>query len=203
MNEQNKKKIIVMAVLLVAAGVFVVRAIFFAGPPPNYQMPDTAKQAADAAAAGAGAAPAAASPSAPAGAAAATPGSPTAGVNLEELAKNVKVVDFQYDPAIVARNPMTPLVGPEAIIAAAAAAAGDASAQSQQAVDTSLLTQQMAVTGIVWDKKFPVAVINNDVVAPGDVLANGIVVKSIEPSQVTLSINDNTITLPLKQLEEQ
>jgi hypothetical protein len=61
----------------------------------------------------------------------------------------------------------------------------------------------MSVTGIVWDKRFPVAVINNDVVAPGDQLAAGIVVKAIEADKVILAVHDRPVTLELKHLEEQ
>jgi hypothetical protein len=192
------KKVAVLAVLMVVVVVLVARALFFSGPPDNYQYPSTSQP---------GAAPA--SPAATGSAA--TPAVATAGqplkpagtgvdVNIDELAKNVQVVEFQYDPATLARNPMTPLVGPQAVLAAATGVAGETGASAS---DTDLLTQQMAVTGIIWDKKFPVAVINNDVVAQGDVLSEGIVVKTIEADKVILAVRDRAVTLPLKRLEEQ
>lgn len=194
------KKVVMLVVLLAVAGVLMARAIFFAGPPPGYKTPETAAPAAANAAEGAPKA-AAAAPNAAAGAPA-TPAAPEAPVDLDALTAGVQVVEFQYDPAKLARNPMTPLVGPQAVIAAANAAtgvAGDAGA----ATGVDMLAQQLAVTGIIWDKKFPVAVINDDVVAQGDTLAEGIVVKTIEPDKVILAVRDQSVSLPLKRLEEQ
>lgn len=196
------KKVVMLVVLLAAAGVLMARAIFFTGPPPGYKTPETAAPAAASPAEGAPKADAAA-PNATAGAAAAPANAaPEAPVDLDALTAGVQVVEFQYDPAKLARNPMTPLVGPQAVIAAANAAtgvAGDAGA----ATGVDILAQQLAVTGIIWDKKFPVAVINDDVVAQGDTLAEGIVVKTIEPDKVILAVRDQSVSLPLKRLEEQ
>ena len=201
------KKVIVLAVLLAVAGLALVRALFFSGPPSNHQPPEAAKKGNEASTAtttAAGPAGAKAAEGTPAIGVTHAPGPPlkpgasNVDVNLDELAKDVQVVEFQYDPSTLARNPMIPLVGPQAVLAGAGSGG-----PGQPGIDTDLLTQQMAVTGIIWDKKFPVAVINNDVVAPGDVLADGIKVKSIEQDKVILAVRDRLVTLPLKRLEER
>jgi hypothetical protein len=189
------KKVFAAVTGLLAVGL-VIRAIFFSGvtPPasasttPN-TAPSPAAQAADAAA------PAGSNAAAPAAAA------PEAPVNLDELAKGVEEVRFLYDRMELARNPMTPLVGPQAVFAATAPGSGDGADQLQ--AQSELLAQQLSVTGIIWDKTFPVAVINDDVVAPGDVLPGGVVVEAIGPDRVTVKAGQTSIPLQLKVTEEQ
>lgn len=193
----NKKAIVLAALLTVAGGLIVKNLLFppLPGPPPSS---GGAEAATTAPAPSGGAVPATPAANAKAPAAPAAPAGP---VDVDELAKGVQVVDFYYEPASVARNPMTPLVGPQAVFAggfepAAFGFAGDEA-------EARMRVAQMAVTGIVWDSSFPLAVVDDDVVAPGDVLADGVVVESIEPDRVILQVGGSSVPLPLKTSEEQ
>ncbi len=187
------KKPVILGVLAVVLVVLIGRAFLMKPPAPPAAPPTEGTADAAGQAPSAGPAQAAATPA---------PNSPgkAAPVDVNKLLESVQQVDFAYDPGLLSRNPMTPLVGRSAVFAASAQGGMSSSEPSQ--AEAELLAQRLSVTGIVYDKRSPVAVVNNDVVAPGDVLQEGAVVQAIEPDHVVLKVGASTVSIPLKRLEE-
>ncbi len=200
-KKTSKGKIIFLAVLLVVVAYFVFKAIFPASTTPpapqNGAKPATAQPAA-AANAAAGAAAQAKAPASAQGAASAS-AFKQSNVNIDELLASIKEVDFDYALERETRDPMTPLVGDRAMTQLTTSEEGGAPS-ALNASAAQRLALNMVVTGIVWDKRAPIAVVNNEVVYPGYVFDSGIAVESIEPSRVLLRVGDSVIP---KELEEQ
>jgi hypothetical protein len=119
-------------------------------------------------------------------------------VNLDELLSRIQEVEFDYDRERMARNPMTPLVGPEAAprtLDAEAAAPGDTSSTRM----TEVMARQMRLTGIIWESTNPLAIIEDEVVSQGYEFPQGVVVEAIEPDRVMLRFKDSLIPLMLKE----
>lgn len=114
-------------------------------------------------------------------------------VNLDELLASVKEVDFDYQKERTERNPMRPLVGKSApnVLAKGARAA------MPQAAET--IIRSMRVTGIIYNKKDPLAVINDRVVRKGYAFDSNLVVEDIEPTRVLLRANDAVIPIEMEE----
>lgn len=118
-------------------------------------------------------------------------------VNVADLLASVKEVDFDYDKSKPSRDPMTPLVG------AFAKAQGPATESTTpgQGPNPALIqaARGMKLTGIMWDEKHPLAVVDNTVVGLGYKFSSGITVDSITQSQIILNVQGRKIPLELKE----
>jgi hypothetical protein len=200
----NKKQV-TRVVLLVVLGLGlsgVVYLQFFRLSPKEQEIRDNfAASQAQAAADKAGA-------PAPAGAPAAVgaPAAPAAtsifkdAVDIDELIISIKTVDFKYEQERIARNTMTPLVGPFAPPEIQAQDDGTPPPK-QDSITAQLIlaARSMDVSGILWDPNRPMAVVDDEVVSAGYKFANGILVDSIEQNQVILRVKDSLIPLELKE----
>lgn len=108
-------------------------------------------------------------------------------VQIDDLLDAIRVVNFDYAAERVSRDPFTPLVG----MMAEQAAAGEA----QTAVPGSNRMEilQKKITGIVWDKFDPRAVIDDEVVSIGYTYPSGVQVYNIEEKRVTFKDGDSLI----------
>ena len=128
-------------------------------------------------------------------------------VNIDELVKNIREVDFQYGEDVQARDPMAPLVGSAYI--ALQRAAGDAAAPVRDKQSLVYEANLKHVTGIMWDPQRPMAVIKtpgvgDEVVNRGFQFEEGIHVKDIGPDHVVLSLKlEGEEVEIVKELEEQ
>ena len=116
-------------------------------------------------------------------------------VQLSELLQNVREVSFDYnDSAGDMRNPMRPLVG----MARMARGLLDGLDPGEGSAGR-LQRTPFVLTAVVWSEDAPMAVIDNEVVSPGDELPNsgGIFVESINPAGVVLRFDDQTIPVEL------
>lgn len=194
MNPEQKKQLIVVGVL----GVVLVGVLLYQFTRPMTPPVDTKSVApATAAPAGGGGGTAA-----PAGNPAATPGQPavktelkSTKVNIDELLSNIKEVDFDYDHDKMPRDPLTPLVGKMAKLKAKEGEEGKPIAPA-----TTIEVMNKAVTGILWDARRPLAVVDDEVVSPGYEYQNGAVVDSITRDRVIFKVGDSLIEVPLKEL---
>jgi len=127
---------------------------------------------------------------------------------LDRLMESIKTVDFNYDTAHLRskrtrRDPMAPLVGPNAAFREVAGNGGFGDAEHGPGLDDTfariLQAQAMTVTGIIWDKDNPIAVVDNEVVHEGYVFPEAIVVDTIEDSRVLLRVDDRIVPLKLKE----
>jgi len=190
-NPQLVKRIVVMGVLLIIL-VGVVWFQFFRGSPAPSGGTSAKAQSKAAKAASA---------KAKGGVAAKVQEGPKSAfeedIDLDELLKQVREVDFDYDQARVGRNPMNPLVG--VTFAKAGPSEGEGEPGGEPDFELLALAQRMKLTGIVWDPAGPVAIIDNNIVAPGAELPGGIVVESISEDQVVLGVKGSEITKELKE----
>lgn len=123
-------------------------------------------------------------------------------VDIDALTDSIVEIEFNYAEERVARNPMTPLVGPMAPLRVSTELneGAQTEAQKQAMAAAQLAARSMTLSGIVWDKRNPVAVINNEVVANGHIFPSGIVVESIETDHVIIRVNESLVSLELKEL---
>lgn len=175
MNDQNRKQIIILAVLgIVAVGVFAYQFGLFGGA-------DTP-------------APAAPRPAAQRTAQAAAPAPATrlqaVEVDVDELLQGIKVVNFDYEMSRVDRNPMSPLVG--------FVRPGDIAPVAGPG--TLLDVRRKRVSGIIYDNRDPVAVVDDEIVGPGHQYPDGIRVHAIEPSRVVFQVGDALVPVEMKEL---
>jgi hypothetical protein len=116
-------------------------------------------------------------------------------VDLDKLVQEIKEVDFAYLPE--GRNPMTPLVGRTYF---ATNGAEDGTGAGLGAFELMAIAQRMSLTGLIWDEKDPVAVIDNVVVRPGYEFPEiDIRVREIQPTSVTLEVEDSLVELTLEE----
>ena len=198
---QKKQIIILVALCIVVVGVLVFQFTRGSGTPAAGAGKNAAAKADQAAANKSGAS---ASKAAPAKAAAAEP-APEAGtqdetvqikkadVNIDDLLSGIKEVDFDYDQNRLPRDPMAPLVG--------TLTRKNEGAENTEAATPATPVQVMnkIVSGILWDARRPLAVVDNEVVYPGYVYADGVVVESIDRDHVTFKVGDSLIQNPLKE----
>lgn len=126
-------------------------------------------------------------------------------VNINELIQNIREVEFKYEDAREARNPMSPLVGGTRFTPGSAASYGREAGGG--AVDENLVYEanRKDVTGIIWDDTRPLAVIDDEIVGVGYVFDERILVKEIAELYVVLSLKlDGNEELEIvKELKEQ
>ncbi len=196
MNEQNKKQIIMAAFLGVVLVAVLVKQFVLTGT-PTAPAGGAAKTAATATA-----------QSAQGGrASAARAGGGTTlqkvEVDLNSLIESVEVEPMDYARVRISRNPMAPLVGMVAPLSGSAARQGGADDPLGQSATprVSLVdAYAMRVTGIVWDTRNPVAILDNEIVSVGHVFPNGTQVYAIEPTRVVLKAGDSLIPIEMKEL---
>ena len=114
-------------------------------------------------------------------------------VDLDALLASVKEVDFDYQKERTERNPMRPLVGKNT---PSVVAGGPRTVMSHAA---EAIVRSMRVTGIVYNAKDPLAVINDQVVRKGYVFDSNLVVEDIEPTRVLLRANDAVIPIEMEE----
>ena len=114
-------------------------------------------------------------------------------VNIDELLANIKEVDFDYEKGRLPRDPMAPLVG------TLTRKAPEGTEEQPAAPPTAVQVMNKVVSGIVWDERRPLAVVDNEVVYPGYVYADGVTVESIERDRVVFKVGDSLIQNPLKE----
>jgi hypothetical protein len=109
------------------------------------------------------------------------------------LLANIKEVDFDYETERLPRDPMAPLVG------TLTRKAPEGTEEQPAAPPTAVQVMNKVVSGIVWDERHPLAVVDNEVVCPGYVYADGVTVESIERDRVVFKVGDSLIQNPLKE----
>jgi hypothetical protein len=180
MNEQNRKQIILLAVLgAVAAGVVAYQFLFAGGaaPAPSKAAPKAEGSAAK-------------NTAAAKTQLAATTKLQAVDVDVDELLRGIKIVTFDYEQQRVDRNPMTPLVG--------YVRPGELEPAIQPG--TLLDVRRKRVTGIVYDARDPVAIVDDEIVAPGFQYPDGIRVQAIEPNRVVFQVGDTLVPVEMKEL---
>ncbi len=178
MNAQNRKQIIIAGVLVVVLLVVVVYQVFIAGgtptAPPSVQTTRT---------------PQTVPPRTPAA-------QPimleTVDIDPEQLLREVEVVPFDYQLNRIDRNPMTPLIG--------TVTGPRMPVYSPGTLPRTVEVLQKKVSGIMWDEREPIAVVDNEVVAPGHEYPDGVLVHSIEPDRVVFKVGDSYYPVPIKEL---
>ena len=176
MSEEQRRQVLigVLVVGLIGAGVYFYMNVL--APPPI--QPTQAAQ------------PGAAAP----GAAAATPGVAIDDIDINELISAVGNVNFDYRADRLARNPMTPLVLQRG---------GTQVDEGVQQIPIMQRARSMLLTAILYSPEKPLAVINNAVVEEGHVFLKeedgGITVQKIEPSRVTLSVQEERVVLDMEE----
>lgn len=205
MNEQNKKQIKIMAVL----GVILLGVLY-------YQFFVAGKSKTPAAK---GAATKTAAP--PAGAGAAFPGAGAAAgapavaiehtdVDVKALLASLQQEPLNYKEVRIQRDPMKPLVGKVTnqkgggVTEPGAAAAGQPgdvlNPQQPDAKQQKIISVQgRRITAIVWDAHNPVAVVDDEVVSVGYTYPDGVRVDAIEPSHVVFKVDDQQISVEMKE----
>ncbi len=113
-------------------------------------------------------------------------------VDLDALLASVKEVDFDYQKERTERNPMRPLVGKST----PSLVAGGIKNVTHQAAEA--IARTMRVTGIVYDRQNPLAVINDQVVYRGYAFDANLIVEDIEPTRVLLRANDAVIPIEME-----
>lgn len=126
--------------------------------------------------------------------------------DIEELADNIKDVEFDYADAREVRDPMVPLLGGSAFVEFQGSEPG----QTVTLVDENVIYEanRKKVTGIIWDGNYPLAVLSevgepDEIVFEGFDLGNGIVVRDIQHNHVVLALQLESETMEIvKELKE-
>jgi len=120
-------------------------------------------------------------------------------INIQELVQNIKEVSFRYEDEHLARNPSAPLVGAYAIYSKKV----DLANGEVPTTDNLLYeANRKKVTGIIWDEKHPMAVIDDEVVYVGYRFEEPISVKAILADHVVLSLTNDGLDI-IRELKEQ
>lgn len=124
-----------------------------------------------------------------------------ADVDIDELIKNIKEVDFRYAETQEARDPLHPLTK---VIQTRIEFESGSVEEKQHVEELIYEANRKNLTGILWDKIQPLAVVDNDIVHVGFEFPEGIVVSSIERTLVvlTLELENENIDI-VKELKEQ
>lgn len=203
MNKNQRTKVILVVVLAVALLVVIYNQLFKESEFDRQYRENIARQQA-----GEGAAPVAPAPGAApaAGTPASAPAAPTVfqevRTDLDTLLANVKEVDFDYEMRRVPRNPMSPLVGPFAPPKIHTETEDDTprdASKRAEEIRIAALARSMTLSGILWDSRTPLAVLDNEVVYAGYKFPSGILVDSIMPDRVVLRFNDTLVAVELKE----
>lgn len=111
-------------------------------------------------------------------------------VNIDTLLEGIRAVNFDYAAERISRDPMTPLVGQLAEQTNAQAGSDmEAGKPGQNRMEIFL----KKITGIVWDKYDPRAVIDNEVVGIGFTYPSGVQIYNIEEKRITFKDGDSLI----------
>lgn len=108
-------------------------------------------------------------------------------VDVDQLLDAMKAVNFDYASSRISRNPMAPLVGLLNEQADSDAAAAVRPGQNRMEIFLK------KITGIVWDKVDPRAVIDNEVVSIGYTYPSGVQIYNIEEKRITFKDGDSLI----------
>lgn len=204
MNPKQKRNAIILGVLGVVAAFFVFRAIFGESEQDRIYRENAAKSASQKAAAGPAEGPSAG------GGPAVKSQFQKAAVDIDQLIASVKEIAFDYDTERMPTNPMTPLVGPAAHKALVSGApAGETPGVSLAGgSDSQTVLRTFRVTGILYDKRDPMAVVSypvrgqltSEVVTRGYAFPDlDIKVLDIEQERVILSVNGAQVSLQLEE----
>jgi len=178
MNEQNKRTVIVAGVLgVVLVGVLIYQFGLNAGP-SDITLPDGLTVAK--------------SSGKEAGSSVAPTKLRRDEIDIDLLLQDIQVVDFNYELERIERNPMTPIVG-------GPLNGGDPGIGGGNPHSIAIVLQKR-VTGIIWDKYNPLAVIDDEVISLGHAYPAGIEVYSIEANRVLFKVGDTLIPLEIKEL---
>ncbi len=213
MNPKQRRNVIILIVLGVATLGVLYWQFFTESDFDRQYRENLAKTSVP----GADATPAASTPSPAATAAAPATGAAPAAqasafqkadVNIDELIAGIKEVDFDYDQVAMDVNPMTPLVGPFAPQRIAATGEEGGSEATPMRHDIQALVRTLKVTGIMWDKYDPMAVVSfpvqgetiSEVVTRGFEFPDmGVTVHDIEKDRVILNINGVEVPIELEE----
>jgi hypothetical protein len=204
-NPKNRNKIIILAVLGVAAAYFVLKPFITESDFDRQYRENQAKAPQQAAASGE-ATPAAGGAAAPA----VKSQFQKASVNVDQLIDSIQEISFDYDTDRMQVNPMTPLVGPSAHQALATAPPTGEGPGTMFAGgnDSQTILRTFRVTGILWDKRDPMAVVSypvkgqlsSEVITRGYSFPDlGIKVIDIEQERVILDANGTQVSLQLEE----
>jgi hypothetical protein len=120
-------------------------------------------------------------------------------IDIDQLLDQMKEVDFDYDEVRDRRDPFRPLVGPTATRVIQAKQTGAGGTEPASASAAVREARSMMVSGIIWDKEKPVAVVDGVVVYPGFKFEQGIGVEEIQADRVIVRVNDTLIPLTLEE----
>ena len=133
-----------------------------------------------------------------------------AAVDVNQLIASIQEITFDYDTDRMQVNPMTPLVGPSAHQVLASTTPGGEGPGTTFAPggDSQTILRTFRVTGILWDKGDPMAVVaypakgqlTSEVVTRGFEFPDmGIKVIDIEQERVILDANGTQVSLQLEE----
>lgn len=125
-------------------------------------------------------------------------------VDVDELFAKIKKVEFAYADHIEGmRNPMAPLVGPGSGSSRVRPVPGGEGSAADKPLSPDLIEAigLLNLTGIMWSEEYPMAVVDDVVVTPGEELPNraGIIVDSIESDRIIVRIGNTLFPLALKE----
>ncbi|NUM52176.1 MAG: hypothetical protein HUU46_00900 [Candidatus Hydrogenedentes bacterium] len=211
MNPKQKRNAIILGVLGLALVFVLYRSIFGETEQQRIYRENMAKSAAaqptgDSSATGApipATAPGAATP-------AVKSQFQKAAVDVDQLIDSIQEVAFDYDTDRMQVNPMTPLVGPSAHVALGASATSGETpgVTAGLASDSQSVLRTFRVTGILYDKRDPMAVVSypmkgqltSEVVTRGFEFADmNIKVIDVEQERVILDANGTQVSLQLEE----
>lgn len=212
MNPKQKRNAIILGVLGLAM-VFVFYRQFLGESEQDRIYRENMEKAAADKAAGVtpGATPAAGNAAgAPATGAAVKSQFQKAAVDVNQLIASIQEIAFDYDTDRMQVNPMTPLVGPSAHQVLASTTPGGEAPGTTFAPggDSQTILRTFRVTGILWDKGDPMAVVaypakgqlTSEVVTRGFEFPDmGIKVIDIEQERVILDANGTQVSLQLEE----
>jgi hypothetical protein len=201
-NPKQKRNAIILGVLGLVAAYFIYKNVFGETEQDRIYRENMAKSAAQQAAGPAD------------GAAAAGPAVKSqfqkASVDIDQLIASIKEISFNYDTDRMQVNPMTPLVGPSAhqALASATSTGETPGASLASGGDSQAILRTFRVTGILWDKRDPMAVVTypvkgqltSEVVARGYTFPDlNIKVIDVEQERVILDAGGTQVSLQLEE----
>lgn len=120
-------------------------------------------------------------------------------VDIHALIQSVKEVEFDYEELHISRNPTLPLIGGVSTFRARLAE-GDEDISPD---DLLYAANRKQLTGILWNKARPLAVVDDEVVYVGYRFPEPIEVKAIEPNRIVLAIDGQDVEIVKELLKEQ
>ena len=116
-------------------------------------------------------------------------------INLDELLASVKTIEFDYGLMPRRNNPMRPKTD---IYVIPDPGPGPGPGPP---IDPGIISKirSKIVSGIMWDPYSPLAVVDNEVLALGDVILDGVIVDSIEQDRVIFRVGNQPIPVEMKE----